>query len=124
MFPNVAEPLMNKVDLTRYNLNELTNLKEITPEYRMFETSKPDMMFWFFSRITADRAKVNTFYLIEEDLRNYFATKVDAANYDREWNATFYDYIPESSKEVVVFNVFSNAIDHVWVDKKSNKKII
>jgi hypothetical protein len=119
-FPNVADNLMNKIDLNRYEVNPETGVREILPEYRMLETSRADMMFWLFSRITANRAGVSTFHLIERDLRNHFETTVDEVNGNREWNVTFVDFIPQTKKEVVIFNIFSNAIDHIWVDRSIN----
>jgi hypothetical protein len=115
-FPNVIDTLLSQLDLNRYEINAETGEKVMMPEYAMFATSRDDMPFWLFSKITADRAKVKDFHLIVNDLREYFANNVDEENHGREWNASFVNFIPSTTKEVVIFNTFSNAINHIWIE--------
>jgi hypothetical protein len=112
-FPNVADNLLDQLGLNRFETDP-SGEKSISSDYAMFKTSRDDMPFWLFSKMTADRAKVSDFHLIEKDLRKYFQG-VDDVNH-RDWNATFVNYVPNTSKEVTIFNVFSNAINHVWVE--------
>jgi hypothetical protein len=120
-FPNVIDTLLNELKLNRFTTNNLGE-KVLMNEMHMFETAKDDMPFWLFSKMTADRAGVYDFFLAESDIKTYFSSNSDSANKNRDWNVTFVNFVPESTKEVIIFNHFSNAINHIYVDKSFNEE--
>ena len=91
-------------------------------DWRMFETAKEAKLFWLFSKITADRAAVDDFWKIETDSKNHFSSTTDPNNNNRDWNVTEVNFVPETTKEVLIFNHFSNAINHICVDRSLNEE--
>ena len=115
------DTLLGQLGFSKFVTNEFGD-RVIMHEMKMFETARDEMPFWLFSKITADRAGVSDFCLAENDLKGFFST-TDPENNNRDWNVSIVNFVPESTKEVIIFNHFSNAINHVYVDRSLNEEI-
>jgi hypothetical protein len=120
-FPNVVDSLLTQLGFNRFETNG-NGERVMMKEWRMFETAKEEMPFWLFSKITADRAGVNDFWKVENDLKNHFSSTTDPENNNRDWNISVVNFVPETTKEVIIFNHFSNAINHIYVDRSLNEE--
>ena len=88
----MVDTLLTQLGFNRFQTNG-NGERVMINEWRMFETAREEMPFWLFSKITADRAGVNEFWKIENDLKSHFSSTTDPENNDRDWNITVVNYL-------------------------------